>query len=96
MFSMSLKSVPGCLVSIAPTRIGVPVAAWPGLVPHDEMAAEPLEDVLLALVVLLEAVLLPLPDDVLLGLFELLPQAAITNAPITAAEAAPSRTPPGA
>ena len=37
MFSMSLKSVPGCLVLIAPMLIGVPVAATPGLVPQDEV-----------------------------------------------------------
>jgi hypothetical protein len=37
MFSMSLKSVPLCLVSIAPMLIGVPVAATPGLVPHAEV-----------------------------------------------------------
>jgi len=36
MFSMSLKSVPGCLVSMPPKMIGVPVAWTPGLVPHDE------------------------------------------------------------
>jgi hypothetical protein len=41
MFSMSLKSVPGCLVSIAPRLIGVPVAATPGLVPHDEVETVP-------------------------------------------------------
>src|SRR6201992_631314 len=35
MFSMSLKSVPGCLVLIAPMLFGVPVAATPGLVPHE-------------------------------------------------------------
>src|SRR3984957_703585 len=48
MFSMSLKSVPGCLVLIAPMLIGVPVAATPGLVPHDEvetvLAGAELED----------------------------------------------------
>jgi len=38
MFSMSEKSVPGTLVLIAPTGIGVPVAAFPGLVPHDDVA----------------------------------------------------------
>src|SRR6202035_2770436 len=38
MFSMSLKSVPGCLVLIAPMLIGVPVAASPGLVPQEEVA----------------------------------------------------------
>jgi hypothetical protein len=39
MFSMSLKSVPGTLVSIAPSRIGVPVAATPGLVPQADVAS---------------------------------------------------------
>jgi hypothetical protein len=43
MFSMSLKSVPGCLVLIAPMLIGVPVAATPGLVPHDEVETVPAE-----------------------------------------------------
>jgi hypothetical protein len=37
MFSMSLKSVPLCLVSIAPMLIGVPVAWTPGLVPQAEV-----------------------------------------------------------
>jgi hypothetical protein len=37
MFSMSLKSVPGCLVLIAPMLMGVPVAATPGLVPQAEV-----------------------------------------------------------
>src|ERR1700761_121626 len=37
MFSMSLKSVPLCLVSIAPMLIGVPVAATPGFVPHADV-----------------------------------------------------------
>src|SRR6202035_3516431 len=41
MFSMSLKSVPGCLVLIAPMLIGVPVAATPGLVPHDDVETVP-------------------------------------------------------
>jgi hypothetical protein len=36
MFSMSLKSVPGCLVLIAPMLIGVPVAATPGWEPQAE------------------------------------------------------------
>jgi hypothetical protein len=45
MFSMSLKSVPGCLVSIAPRLIGVPVAATPGLVPQaDVEVVVPLAD----------------------------------------------------
>jgi hypothetical protein len=37
MFSMSLKSVPGCLVLIAPMLMGVPVAATPGLVPQEDV-----------------------------------------------------------
>ena len=37
MFAMSVKPVPGCLVSIAPMLIGVPVAATPGLVPQAEV-----------------------------------------------------------
>src|ERR1700735_4785756 len=41
MFSMSLKSVPGCLVLIAPMLIGVPVAAVPGLLPQAEAATVP-------------------------------------------------------
>jgi hypothetical protein len=51
MFSMSLKSVPGCLVLIAPMLIGVPVAATPGLVPHEDVetaAADPVAAPLLA------------------------------------------------
>jgi hypothetical protein len=39
MFSMSLKSVPGTLVLIAPSRIGVPVALTPGLVPQADVAS---------------------------------------------------------
>ena len=41
MFSMSLKSVPGCLVLIAPMLIGVPVAATPGLVPQADAETAP-------------------------------------------------------
>jgi len=37
MFAMSLNEVPGWLVTIPPSAIGVPVAATPGLVPHDEV-----------------------------------------------------------
>jgi hypothetical protein len=46
MFSMSLKSVPLCLVSIAPMLIGVPVAATPGFVPQAEVlvALAPLDE----------------------------------------------------
>jgi hypothetical protein len=34
MFGMSVNEVPGWLVAIAPSGIGVPVAATPGLVPQ--------------------------------------------------------------
>jgi hypothetical protein len=43
MFSMSLKSVPGCLVLIAPMLIGVPVALTPGFEPHEEVETVPAE-----------------------------------------------------
>jgi hypothetical protein len=87
MFGPSEKSVPGCLVSIVPTLIGEPVAATPGFGPHFEMSTlepEPLE---------------PLEPDVLelvlgaagLLLVELLPQAARTSAPDTAASKTISR-----
>src|SRR5581483_5365931 len=41
MFGPSLKSVPGCLVSIVPMLIGVPVAATPGFGPHDDVSLDP-------------------------------------------------------
>jgi hypothetical protein len=44
MFSMSLKSVPGCFVLIAPMLIGVPVAGTPGLVPQDDAETVPAPD----------------------------------------------------
>jgi hypothetical protein len=56
MFGMSVNDVPGWLVAIAPSGIGVPVAFTPGLVPHcdvltavlpDADVAEPLADGLL-------------------------------------------------
>jgi hypothetical protein len=37
MFGMSVNEVPGWLVAMAPSAIGVPVAATPGLVPHDDV-----------------------------------------------------------
>jgi hypothetical protein len=36
MFEMSVNEVPGWLVTIVPRLIGVPVAATPGLVPHED------------------------------------------------------------
>lgn len=84
---MSLKSVPACLVSIAPTGIGVPVAATPGFGPHEDV-------LVLAVFVVLLVVLDDELDDVVV-VVELLPQAAIAKAPTTAAKAAPNRTLPG-
>jgi hypothetical protein len=70
MFGWSVKSVPGCLVLIAPSTIGDPVAFTPGFEPHDDVPVladaplllllpvedEPLE---LALVLVLDELLLP-------------------------------------
>src|SRR5436305_12576079 len=70
MFGSSLKSVPGCLVSIVPMLIGVPVAFTPGLGPHFDVSPDPplelLDDELelpplLAAALLLELLLLPHP-----------------------------------
>ena len=87
MFGPSLKSVPGCLVSIVPMLIGVPVAATPGFLPHaDVLVLPPLEPELAAVVALvLDALLGAAPELVLLLL--LLPQPASTNAPTSAASA---------
>lgn len=76
MFGPSLKSVPGCLVSIVPTLIGVPVAFTPGFGPHDEV----LVDAVLELPGLVELELLA-PVAALGVLLELLlPQPAATSA----------------
>ena len=89
MFGPSLKSVPGCLVSIVPMLIGVPVAFTPALGPHAEVSVdalllEPLED---------ELELPPLlAPGALLVLLLLLPHPArIAATPITAAKAAHRR-----
>lgn len=68
MFAMSVKDVPGWLVTIPPRAMGVPVAATPGLVPQevvltaalvpDALVAGVLELVLEPELVLLELVLL--------------------------------------
>jgi hypothetical protein len=39
VFGMSVKSVPGCLVAIAPSLIGVPLAFCPLPRPHFDAAA---------------------------------------------------------
>src|SRR5258708_122656 len=41
MFGMSVNDVPGWLVAMAPSGIGVPVAATPGLVPQLEVSTVP-------------------------------------------------------
>src|SRR5215813_289779 len=42
MFGISVNDVPGWLVAMAPSGIGVPVAFTPGLVPHcDVLTAAP-------------------------------------------------------
>jgi len=42
---MSVNEVPGWLVAMAPSGIGVPVAACPGLVPHcDVLTVDALAD----------------------------------------------------
>jgi len=92
MFSMSVKSVPGCLVLIAPSGIGVPVAATPAFVPHDDVSVDALvaADVLVADVdeAAGAAVLLVL----LVLLLLLLPQPAMNSTPRTATNDRPSRT----
>ena len=86
MFEMSVKSVPGCLVLIAPSMIGVPVAAVPGLGPHGDVSDEPLEPLepLLADDVDVEP-LLAGAAALLVLLLLLLPQPAITRAAATIA-----------
>jgi hypothetical protein len=82
MFGMSVKSVPGCFVAIAPSRIGVPVALTPGFGPHDDVLVE---TAALELVVPLAAA--PLVFELLL----LLPQPARTATTTTAARVRQSR-----
>src|ERR1700728_1564244 len=81
MFEMSVNEVPGWLVTMTPSGIGVPVAAAPALVPHC--------DVLTAAVL---GALLPL---VLLGVVELLelPHPAAASTPATAIAVTVQRTP---
>jgi hypothetical protein len=90
MFGPSLKSVPGCLVSIVPMLIGVPVAFTPALGPHDEVSV----DALLELPELLDELELPplLAPGALLVLLLLLPHPARIAAPKTAASATNRRT----
>jgi len=92
MFGPSLKSVPGCLVSIVPMLIGVPVALTPGFLPH----ADVLVDALVLAVVPLALELVALEAGALLELVELLelllPHAASSSAAPTSAASASMRT----
>jgi hypothetical protein len=82
MFGMSVNEVPGWLVAMAPSAIGVPVAATPGLVPHcDVLVAEVLAEDVLAGALLELALLLELVElELLLELELLQPAAAIAMA----------------
>src|SRR2546421_12925214 len=91
MFGPSLKSVPGCLVSIVPMLIGVPVAFTPGFEPHFDVSVDAV--LLLAPeLVELDALLPPPPPAPALELLLLLPHAASNTAPKTTARAMPRRT----
>jgi hypothetical protein len=89
MFGPSVKSVPGWWVSIVPILIGLPVAATPGLGPHDEMSTEPLDELLAAAVELPAAELDP--AALLLLLLLLLPHPARAMSASAARSANPTR-----
>jgi hypothetical protein len=81
MFGMSVNDVPGWLVAIAPSGIGVPVAFTPGLVPHCDVCTVVPPDA---------AGAAPLAD----GLLDpLLPHPAATSMPMTATSAAAPQVP---
>src|SRR5580704_14972164 len=77
MFGMSVNDVPGWLVAMAPSAIGVPVAATPGLVPHCDVVTVAVLGVLDAVDVLAGVLVLPV---VLLLLLLLQPAAAMAMA----------------
>jgi hypothetical protein len=78
MFGMSVNEVPGWFVAMAPRAIGVPVAAWPGLVPHCEVLTVAVLALALFVAVLLAAELLAVEPPVLVLLLQ--PAAAMTIA----------------
>jgi hypothetical protein len=88
MFGPSLKSVPGCLVSIVPMLIGLPLALTPGFGPHDEVLAEDPPP----LALLEAAVEPPEPPPPLLELLLLLPHPVKAINPIAASSTSPTRT----
>jgi hypothetical protein len=79
MFAMSVNEVPGWLVTIPPSGIGVPVAATPGLVPHCDVLTVAALAELLAAAELAGALELALELELLLLLL-LQPAAAIATA----------------
>jgi hypothetical protein len=92
MFGPSLKSVPGCFVSMVPMLIGVPVAFTPGFGPHDEVLTDvPLLLAVPALDVAELAVVAPPAAELVLELL-LLPHPARTNKPTTEMAARLRRT----
>jgi len=66
MFGMSVNDVPGWLVAMAPSAIGVPVAAWPGLVPHCDVLTAAVPGVADVVDVLAGVLVLPVVPVVLL------------------------------
>jgi hypothetical protein len=68
MLAWSVKSVPGCLVLIVPRLIGLPVAATPGLGPH-ELRLE-LTVVVVEVVVVEVDVLAEVPEGVVVVLVD--------------------------
>ena len=76
MFGMSVNDVPGWLVAMAPSAIGVPVAATPGLVPHCDVLTAAVLGVPEAVDVLAGVLVLPEPAVLLLLLLLLQPAAA--------------------
>jgi hypothetical protein len=90
MFAMSVNEVPGWLVTIPPSAIGVPVAGTPGFVPHwDVLTLLPGLPLMpgLALLPGLALVEVPLDDGVLDELLQPAEAARVTRA-TEAAEAA--------
>src|SRR6266567_3538383 len=69
MFGMSVNEVPGWLVAMAPSAIGVPVALTPGLGPHCDVSTVPVPGVA-EVVEVLAGVLVPPVALVLLPLLQ--------------------------
>ena len=81
MFEMSVNEVPGWSVTMPPRFIGVPVAATPGLVPHDEVLTVPVPVVL---------------DDADADADEVAPELGLDVELVVELELHPARTPPTA